>query len=104
MASTVTAPVVHFPLATAVCAVSVGVIEVAACVSSCDVLDPLNVIVPAVPDETYPSETIGVMLSALLTLAVMSPPELTVMLGFAVMPPVGVVALPACTDADALAP
>ena len=67
-------------------------------------LEPLNVIVPAVPLVTYPSLIIGVMLSDLETLAVIRPLELTLMVGLAVIPPVGVVALPLWTDALALEP
>ena len=56
--------------------------------------DPLTVIVPAVPLETYPAETVGVTDCVLLTDAVIKPPLLTEMVGFAVTVVAGVVADP----------
>ena len=97
MASTVTAPVVYFPAATAVCCDSVGVIAVAACVESWLVLVPLTVTVPAVPLATHPSDTLGVTLFVADTVAVINPLLFTLTLGLAVTDVAGVVAEPPST-------
>jgi hypothetical protein len=97
MAPTLTAPVVNFPLATAVCSLSVGVIVVPACVDNCSVLLPLTLTVPAVPLETYPALTVGVTDFDPLTLAVIRPVESTEIVGLAVIEVDGVVAEPLAT-------
>ena len=74
----------------------------APCVESCDVLLPDTVIVPEVPEDTYPALTVGVTLCVADAVAVMSPvEELTEMEGFAVTVVAGVVAEPEDTDFDA---
>ena len=102
IAATLTAPVVYLPLATAVCSLSVGVMVVPACVDNCEVLLPDTVIVPAVPEETYPSLTVGVTLLVALAVAVIRPEEFTLILGFAVIEVAGVDALPLATLLEAL--
>ena len=97
IAPTLTAPVVYLPLVTAVCSLSVGVTVVPACVDNCEVLLPDTVIVPAVPEETYPSLTDGVTLLVALVVEVISPEEDTLIEGFAVMVVAGVDALPLAT-------
>jgi hypothetical protein len=98
MAPIFTAPVVNFPLATAVCSLSVGVIVVPACVDNCSVLLPLTLTVPAVPSETNPADTVGVTDFDPLTDAVIRPVfALTLIDGLAVMLVVGVVADPLAT-------
>ena len=77
----------------------VGVYVVAPFVVRLDVLLPLTVIVPAVPLETYPAETVGVTDLVALAVAVITPvDELTEMVGLAVTVVAGVVAEPLETD------
>ena len=73
----------------------------AACVDNYEVLDPDTVIVPAVPEETYPAETVGVTDCVADVVAVIRPSEPTVIEGLAVMVVAGVVADPEATALDA---
>ena len=96
-AATVMFPVQYVPALTAVWAEVDGVIVVAPLVVSCFVLDAaLTVIVPAVPDETQPADTVGVTLCVFAELlAVINPEELTLMpILFGVIVVAGVVAEP----------
>ena len=88
---------VNFPLVTAVCTLSVGVMVVPDCVESCSVLLPVTLTVPAVPLDTYPALTVGVTLLLPLIDAVIKPLALTLIVGFAVMEVDGVVAEPFAT-------
>lgn len=97
IAATVTAPVVYLPDATAVWEDVVGVTVFAACVVNCWVLLPLTVMVPAVPEDTYPADTVGVTLFVVLVVAVINPAELTEIVGFAVIVVAGVDAEPLAT-------
>ena len=62
------------------------------------VADPLTVIVPAVPLDTYPAVTVGVMLYVPLTVAVIFPEVLTEIVGFLVTVVAGVAAFPVEID------
>ncbi len=88
------APVVYLPLATAVCSLSVGVTVLPASVDNWLVLLPLTVIVPAVPLDTHPADTLGVTLFVADAVAVIRPPLLTLILGLAVTDVAGVEAVP----------
>ena len=84
--------------ATAVCSLSVGVMVVPFTVDRLSVFDPETVTVPAVPDDTYPADTVGVTLFVAEAVAVMTPVEVfTEMVGFAVIEVAGVVAEPEAT-------
>ena len=97
-ALTFIAPSVYLLAATAVCAVVVGVIVVPLTVVSCDVLDPDTVMVPDVPLDTHPVETVGVTLLEEDAVAVIKPLAVfTVMVGFAVIVVAGVETLPVDT-------
>ena len=61
---------------------------------------PDTVIVPAVPDATYPADTVGATDWVFDTVAVIRPLELTLTVGFAVMVVLGVFADPDATDTD----
>lgn len=98
MAATFTAPSVYLFADTAVCSDVVGVIVVPFTVVSCDVLDPDTVMVPDVPLDTHPVETVGVTLLEEEAVAVIKPLAVfTVMVGFAVIVVAGVETLPVDT-------
>jgi hypothetical protein len=64
---------------------------------SCDVAEPEAVTVPAVPAETYPALTVGVILFEEFIVAVIRPAVLTVIPGVTEIVVAGVVAEPAET-------
>ena len=92
-------PVRYVPLAI-VWSVVDGWMPCAPCVVSCFVPLPVTVIVPAVPEDTYPADTDGVTDWVFDTVAVISPLELTLTVGLAVIVVAGVFADPDATDAD----